>query len=95
MSTGTDPRLDVLAVLSRDLAEVRAHLAMARDRLAESRAALDECRLRTLIAETPIADRDLHRAAESHARARAEVDRLEDALAELRADHDRLARGRP
>jgi HAMP domain-containing protein len=85
------PRLSVLA---EDIAGARADLAMARDRLRERGIVLDECRLRMLIAETPLADRDLHRAAGVHARARAEVDRLERALASLRDEEGRLA-GRP
>jgi hypothetical protein len=56
-------------------------------------AALEECRLRMLIAETPVADRDLQRAAAVHALARAEVDRLERAMAALRDEQRRLVRG--
>jgi hypothetical protein len=90
MSTRIRPQL---AALSEEIAGARAELAMARDVLAERRAALDECRLRMLIAETPIADRDLHRAAAFYARARAEVDRLDGILEDLRAEERRLAGG--
>jgi hypothetical protein len=90
MSARIQPQL---VALSEDIAEARAELAMARDLLAERGAALEESRLRMLIAETPVADRDLHRAAAVHALARAEVDRLEGALAALREEQRRLVRG--
>jgi hypothetical protein len=90
MSARIQPQL---AALSEDIAGARAELAMARDILSERGAALEECRLRMLIAETPVADRDLHRAAAVHALARAEVDRLEAAVATLRDEERRLIRG--
>jgi HAMP domain-containing protein len=90
MSARIQPQL---AALSEDLAGARAELAMARDILSERGAALEECRLRMLIAETPVADRDLHRAAAVHALARAEVGRLEAAVATLRDEERRLTRG--
>jgi hypothetical protein len=83
-----------LAALSEEIAGARAELEMARDLLAERDVTLEECRIRMLIAETPLADRDLHRAAAVRARARAEVDRLELALASLRDEESRLVGGR-
>jgi hypothetical protein len=79
-----------LAALSEEIAGARAELAMARDLLTERDITLEECRLRMLIAETHLADRDLHRAAIVRARARAEVERLELALASLRDEESRL-----
>jgi hypothetical protein len=90
MSTRIRPQL---AAISEEIAGARAELAMGRDLLADRGAALEECRLRMLIAETPVAARDLHRAAAVHALARAEVDRLERALATLRDQQRRLVRG--
>jgi hypothetical protein len=90
MSTRIRPQL---AALSEEIAGARAELAMARDLLTDRTAALEDCRLRMLIAETPVADRDLQRAAAVHALARAEVDRLERAMAALRDEQRRLVRG--
>jgi hypothetical protein len=90
MSTRIRPQL---AALSEEIAGARAELAMARDLLTDRAAALEDCRLRMLIAETPVADRDLQRAAAVHALARAEVDRLERAMAALRDEQRRLVRG--
>jgi hypothetical protein len=83
----------LLAALSVEIAGTRTELAMARERLAERETTLEEYRLRMLIAETPLADRDLHSAALIRDRARAEVDRLEVALATLREEERRLADG--
>ncbi len=52
-----------LHLLDRDIASARAALAMAGEELAAREAQLEEARLRSLIAETPLADRDLHEAA--------------------------------
>jgi hypothetical protein len=89
-----DARADSrLAALSEEIAGARAELALARDLLAQREITLDECRLRMLIAETPLADGDLHQAAVVRARARAEVERLELALASLRDEENRLVGG--
>jgi hypothetical protein len=82
-----------LAALSEEIAGARGELDMARDLLAERDVTVAECRLRMLIAETPLADRDLHQAAIVRARARAEVERLESALASLRDEESRLVGG--
>jgi hypothetical protein len=83
----------LLAALSVEIAGTRTELAMARELLAERESTLEEYRLRMLMAETPLADRDLHRAALIRDRARAEVDRLELALATLRDEERRLGEG--
>ena len=83
----------LLAALSVEIAGTRTELAMARELLAERESTLEEYRLRMLMAETPLADRDLHRAVLIRDRARAEVDRLELALATLRDEERRLAEG--
>ena len=82
-----------LAALSEEIAGARAELAIARDLLAERDVTLEDCQLRMLIAETPLADRELHRAATVRARARAEVERLELSLASLHDEESRLVGG--
>ncbi|MGH2677969.1 MAG: hypothetical protein ACRDHB_06375 [Actinomycetota bacterium] len=71
----------------------------ARQRLSERRTALEECHLRMLIAETPVADLDLRLAIEEHRRLEREVDRLDRILDDLRAEErglsDRLDRAAP
>jgi hypothetical protein len=80
-----------LLTVSRDIAETRAELAMARDELATAGGRLDEFRLRMLIAETPLADRDLRFAVEGFRRVEERVRRLEADLEVLRAERRRLA----
>ena len=85
-----------LLSLSREIAEARAELTMLRDRLLQEASTLEDVHLRMLIAETPQADRDLHRAAGGVERLRRRVIRLEAELRALRAEEARLAgeRGR-
>jgi hypothetical protein len=81
-----------LSTLMEEIASSEAELRRLRDRLEAQRAALDECRLRMLIAETPLADRDLHAAADGYLRVEQEVRRVERSLAVLRDDQQRLGR---
>jgi chromosome segregation ATPase len=81
-----------LSSLSEEISSARAELERLRDRLGSAQAALDECRLRMLIAETPLADRDLQRAAEAHIRIQGEVLHAEQVLASLFEDEQRLNR---
>lgn len=80
-----------LSGLSEEIASKDAHLARVRDRLEVQRALLEEKRLRMLIAETPLADRDLQRAAASFLRIEAEVRDLENAIDTLRVEERGLA----
>jgi hypothetical protein len=83
-----------LVSLSREIAEVGAELAMLEDRLHVETSTLEDLHLRMLIAETPQADRDLHRAAGAVERFRGRVIRLEAELRSLRAQEARLVEGR-
>ena len=80
-----------LSSVVREIAAAGAALDRARQRLAERRAALEESHLRMLIAETPVADLDLHLAVEEHRRLQREVERLERILGQLRAEERGLA----
>ena len=68
-----------------------SELGRLRDRLETQRTVLDECRLRMLIAETPLADRDLQRAADGYIEVEREVRRAERQLETLRAEQSRLS----
>ena len=81
-----------LSTVSEEIASIKADLSRLRERLDVQRAELDEHRLRMLMAETPLADRDLHAAAESYLRIEEEVHRLEGALESLRLEQQLLGR---
>ena len=78
-----------LSSVSNEIASLRADLSRLLERLEVQRSVLDEYRLRMLIAETPLADRDLHTAAESFLALEEEVraarGRLDALLLEERA----------
>ena len=82
-----------LSSLSEEIASTRSRLDRLRDRLEVQRAALEEQRLRMLIAETPLADRDLHAVTDGFLRLVQEVARLEDLLEALSSERTRLADG--
>ena len=80
-----------LSSLSEEIARTHAKLQRLRDRLEVQQAALDEQRLRMLIAETPLADRDLHAAEQAFLELSGEVRRVEVALANLTSEQRRLS----
>jgi chromosome segregation ATPase len=80
-----------LSSVCREIAATRAALDRARQRLDERSVALDECQLRMLIAETPVADLDLRLAIEEHRRLEGEVARLDRILDDLRGEERRLS----
>lgn len=80
-----------LFTLSEEISATRAKLDRLRDRLDAQQAALDECRVRMLIAETPLADRDLHSAADGYLRIEREVRRVEEAIMSLHSEERHLA----
>ena len=79
-----------LSTLTRDIASAHAELDRLRTTLRERHAYLEDCRLRMLIAETPLADLDLHIAAEGCLRIQREVRTAERALAGLHEERGRL-----
>lgn len=80
-----------LSSLSDEIAGTHAQLQRLRDRLEVQQAALDEQRLRMLIAETPLADRDLHVAEQVFLDLSGEVRRVEVALENLTSEQLRLS----
>ena len=80
-----------LSSLSEEIASTRARLRRLHDRLEVQRATLDEQRLRMLIAETPLADRDLQAVADGFRRLEHEVRRTEEALEILCEQRRRLS----
>ena len=81
-----------LSSLSDEIVRTRALLRRLRDRLEVQQAAVEENRLRMLIAETPLADRDLHVAAEGFLLLSQEVRRVEAVLDSLTSEEARLSR---
>lgn len=81
-----------LASLDREIRVLETELAHARDQFAVQQAALEESRLRVLVAETPVADEDHQRTADTHRVLEQSVARLERALGELREQRRRLER---
>jgi chromosome segregation ATPase len=81
-----------LSTISTEIAAASSELARLRDRLETQRAVLDECRLRMLIAETPLADRELQRAADGYIEVEMEVHRAERQLETLTAEQSRLSK---
>ncbi len=84
-----------LSSLSEEISGAASELARLRERLTEQGTVLGDYQLRMLIAETPLADRDLHIAADDYRRVELEVRRLEISLENLRAEHRRLAERLP
>jgi hypothetical protein len=76
----------LLSSVRDEIAATGAALDRARQRLADRASVLDERRLRMLLAETPLAGRQLHLAEEEHRRTRHEVVRLEATLVDLVAE---------
>lgn len=84
-----------LELLDRDIGSIRSRLAMAREGLSVRTTALEESRLRMLIAETPVADHDLHRAAHDVGLLEARIRRLEADLEAVRRERARLTQLQP
>ena len=80
-----------LSSISEEIVSTRARLNRLLDRLEVQRAALEEQRLRMLIAETPLADRDLHSVTEGFLHMAHEVRRVEEDLALLCEERRRLS----
>jgi hypothetical protein len=80
-----------LSSISDEIARTRAHLHRLRDRLEVQQSALEEQQLRMLIAETPLADRELHLAADGFHLLSHEVRRVEAVLESLSSEQARLS----
>ena len=80
-----------LSSLSDEIASTRAQLRRLCDRLELQGAVLEEQRIRMLIAETPLADRNLHSVEEGYLDLAGDVRRVEEALDVLLRHRDRLS----
>ncbi len=80
-----------LLALADEIAAADAERRMLRERLGVQRSLLDELRLRTFVAETPLADQEFHLAAEDLDRIEARLGELEIQVGALRAEERRLA----
>lgn len=79
-----------LSEASERLKRLRAELQVAEEQLASLADAADEARLRAMVSETPIADKE-HREAQKHADAMARHRReLAEQIKELEASQDEL-----
>lgn len=79
-----------LSELGSRLKQLRSDLAVADEQLAHFTEATDEARLRALVSETPLADRE-HREAKKHSDAMARHrEELVSAIAKLEIDQDQL-----
>lgn len=81
---------DLLLGLAREIDDARTHAAILHEELAARRAERDDWRLRVLIAETPQADREAHRAAERVAGLERRLAEVEATLAALTAQAGHL-----
>lgn len=79
-----------LSSLSDEMADVRTEVAILREQLAYQAGVLEETRVRMLVAETPLADREFQVAADDHRRIERLVGEQEALLAALVAEQDRL-----
>lgn len=80
-----------LSTLAHEIAGARAELARLQERLQAQDAVVGDCEVRMLIAETPLADRELHVAAAHRQGIAEQVDQAHAALNALRLEERRLA----
>src|SRR5687768_8937875 len=79
-----------LSSLSNEIANVKTELAILREQLVFQAGVLEETRVRMLVAETPLADREFRVASDDHRRVERLVGEQETVLAALHAEQDRL-----
>lgn len=80
--------------MAEEIAAMRARLGLLADELTYRSRALEDSELRLLIAETPVADADRHRAIEGFRLVRTQVEALERQLEALeREDQTRAGAG--
>ena len=79
-----------LSSLSDEIARARTELSILREQLAFQDGVLEEARVRMLVAETPLADREFQVAADDHRRIERSVAEQEMVIARLLEEQDRL-----
>jgi hypothetical protein len=79
-----------LSSLSDEIARARTELSILREQLAFQEGVLEEARVRMLVAETPLADREFQVAADDHRRIERSVAEQEMVIARLLEEQDRL-----
>jgi hypothetical protein len=79
-----------LSSLSDEIARARTELSILREQLAFQDGVLEEARVRMLVAETPLADREFQVAADDHRRIERSVAEQEMVIAKLLEEQDRL-----
>ena len=76
--------------VGRQLSTLRADLSVCEEQLVQVSDEADECRLRALVSETPLAERE-YREARRHAdKLRRHRDEIAESVARLEADQDAL-----
>lgn len=79
-----------LSALSGEIAEERTQLAILEEQVAFQSEVADDARIRALVSETPLADRESRIATEDLQRMVRSRDEAKRRLAELRAEQDAL-----
>ena len=79
-----------LASLSAEIAEELIHLRILDEQLAFQSEVADDARIRALVSETPLADRESHIASDDLRRLERSRDEARRRLADLRAEQDSL-----
>lgn len=79
-----------LAALSAEIVEEQTHLRILEEQLAFQSEVADDARIRALVSETPLADRESHIAADDLRRLERSRDDARRRLDELRAEQDAL-----
>jgi hypothetical protein len=79
-----------LADLGERLARARQDLRIAEEQLVFQRDVREDARIRMLVSETPLAERDFRIARDDYERLERERTRLQAEIADLRREQDRL-----
>jgi hypothetical protein len=79
-----------LSAISQEMARLRTEVSILREQLAFQADVLEEARVRSLVAETPVAEREFRLAEGDHRRIERAILDAERFVAELAAERDRL-----
>jgi hypothetical protein len=79
-----------LSAISQEMARLRTEVSILREQLAFQADVMDEARVRSLVAETPLADREFRLAEGDHRRIDRAILDAERTLSELAVEQDRL-----